>query len=107
MDTKTQKPRATRTDLRDVQQKQSSRHTPHTTERNGGQSIRRQGYHRELDGFVSSVSQPIGVHRSCEQRSTDTSTQKVDAELTQAQIGLPIIIAGVLLWIIYYVFYAN
>ena len=107
MDTKTQTTRATRTDLRDVQQTQSSRHTPHTTERDGGQSIRRKGQHRELDGFMSSVPQSSGVHRTCEQRSTDTSTQKVDAELTQAQIGLPIVIAGVLLWIIYFVFYAN
>jgi len=107
MDTKTQTTRATRTDLRDVQQTQSSRHTPHTTERDGGQSIRRQGSHRELDGFVSSVSQSSRVHRSCEQRCTDASAQKVDAELTQAQIGLPIIIAGVLLWIIYFVFYAK
>ena len=88
-------------------QKQSGGHSPHPTKRNGRQSIRRQGSHRELDGFVSSVSQPSGVHRVGEQGSTDTPARKVDAELTQAQIGLPIIIIGVFIWIIYFVFYAN
>jgi hypothetical protein len=53
------------------------------------------------------VSQPSGVHRVGEQGSTDTPARKVDAELTQAQIGLPIIIIGVFIWIIYFVFYAN
>ena len=73
----------------------------------GGNPSGDKDQHRELDGFVSSVSQPSGVHRVGEQRSTDTPAQKVDAELTQAQIGLPIIIIGVFIWIIYFVFYAN
>ena len=107
MDKKKQKPRATRVNLRTMPQESSGGHSPHPSERNGGQSIRRKGQHRELDGFVSSVPQSSGVHRSCEQGSTDTPAPKVDAELTQAQIGLPIIIIGVFIWIIYFVFYAN
>lgn len=107
MDKKKQKPRATRVNLRTMPQESSGGHSPHPTKRDGRQSIRRKGQHRELDGFVSSVPQSSGVHRSCEQGSTDTPARKVDAELTQAQIGLPIIIIGVFIWIIYFVFYAN
>jgi hypothetical protein len=88
-------------------QESSGGHSPHPSKRNGGQSIRRKGQHRELDGFVSSVPQSSGVHRVGEQGSTDSPARKVDAELTQAQIGLPIIIIGVFIWIIYFVFYAN
>ena len=107
MDKKKQKPRATRTHLRTMPQESSGGHSPHQPTRDGRQSIRRKGQHRELDGFVSSVPQSSGVHRVGEQGSTDSPARKVDAELTQAQIGLPIIIIGVFIWIIYFVFYAN
>ena len=107
MDTKTQKTRSTRTDLRDVPQEQSSGYTPHKSKRYGWQPFRRKRLHRELDGFVSSVPQSSGVHRAGKQGSSNTPARKVDAQLIEAQIGLPLVIVGLILWLILLIFYAN
>ena len=107
MDTKTQKTRSTRTDLRDVPQEQSSGYTPHKSKRYGWQPFRRKRLHRELDGFVSSVPQSSGVHRAGKQGSSNTPARKVDAQLIEAQMGLPLVIVGLILWLILLIFYAN
>ena len=107
MDKKTQKPRTTRTNLRTMPQEQSSGYTPHKSKRYGWQPFRRKRLHRELDGFVSSMPQSSGVHRAGKQGSSNTPTRKVDAQLIEAQIGLPLVIVGLILWLILLIFYAN
>ena len=107
MDKKTQKPRTTRTYLRTMPLEQSSGYTPHKSKRYGWQPFRRKRLHRELDGFVSSMPQSSGVHRAGKQGSTNTPARKVDAQLIEAQIGLPLVIVGLILWLILLIFYAN